>query len=233
MSVLEPSCFSCRLSTYCFPPGLDKDHLYLLDSLIDKQRLFHKNEYVYREKKDFTEIFIIRTGSVKTYNIANNGQIAITGFCYPGEILGMNAIAAKSYQENAVALDTVSVCALKYCEFVKLSNQFISFNQQLIKLMSEKLASQLITNHACSAESKIALFLLTISNKMKNYGTSGIDFSLSMSRDDIAKYLGLATETVSRILSKFKLRKILTCSNKAVHLQDILQLEILAAEATL
>lgn len=231
MPALEPSCFSCRLSPYCFPPGLDKDHIHLLDSLIDKQRVFHKNEYIYREKKDFTEIFIIRAGSVKTYNIANNGQIVITGFCYPGEILGMNAIAAKCYQENAVTLDTVSVCALNYGEFVKLSNRFIGFNQQLIKLMSEKLASQSISNHTCSAESKIALFLLTISHKMKNYGTSGIDFSLSMSREDIAKYLGLATETVSRILSKFKLKQIITCSNKSVHLQDILQLEILAAQA--
>lgn len=230
MSATNPSCFSCRLSSYCFPPGIDANHLHLLDSLVDKQKIYHRHEYIYHENKKFNSIYIIRSGSVKTYHIQPDGNTMITGFCYPGELLGLNAIASQHYMENAVALDTVSVCALDYAEFESLSTQFTGFNQQLIKLMSEKLASYPLTNQACSAESKLALFLLTISKKMKNYGTSGVDFSLSMSRVDIAKYLGLATETVSRILSKFQLNCWLTYSNKNIQIKDLLKLEELAAQ---
>jgi len=205
--------------------------LHLLDSLVNKQQLFHRNEFIFKENTRFTHIYIIRSGSVKTYNVTPDGTTVITGFLYPGELMGLNAIASEHYIENALALDTVSVCALNYAEFESLSTQFAGFNKQLIKLMSEKLASVCISNLSCSAESKLAVFLLTISKKMKNYGTSGVDFSLSMSRVDIAKYLGLATETVSRILSKFQLNSLLSYSNKNIQLKDITKLEALAAQA--
>lgn len=231
MSAISQSCSSCRLATYCFPPGINEKHLHLLDSLVNKQKLFHRNEFIYKENARFTHIYVIRSGSVKTYHVAPDGTEVITGFFYPGELLGLNAIAPEHYIENVLALDTVSVCALNYAEFESLSTQFAGFNKQLIKLMSEKMATSSIINLTCSAESKLAVFLLTISKKMKNYGTSGVDFSLSMSRVDIAKYLGLASETVSRILSKFQVNSLLSYSNKNIQLKDLVKLEELAAQA--
>jgi CRP/FNR family transcriptional regulator len=225
------SCSSCRLATYCFPPGIDKSHLHLLSELVNQQTILHRNEYIYRAFETFRKIFIIRSGSVKTFKINSNGEKIITGFCYPGEILGFDAIATKTYQENALALDTVSVCELNFNELEKLSSKFPSYQHQLVKLMSEKLSSNFFLNLSSSAESKIAFFLLTISNKMKNYGTTGMNFNLSMTREDIARYLGLATETVSRILSKFQLNNILECSKKNIFLKDYSQLQILASQA--
>lgn len=226
------SCSSCRLATYCFPPGINNSHLHLLNELVNQQTILHRNEYVYRTSETFRKIFIIRSGSVKTYKMNSHGEMIITGFYYPGEILGFDAIASKTYQENAIALDTLSLCELNFDELEKLSSKFPSYQHQLIKLMSEKISTNFFLNLSSSAESKIAFFLLTISNKMKNYGTSGINFSLSMTREDIARYLGLATETVSRIFSKLQLNNILECSKKNIIVKNYSQLECLAAQAT-
>ncbi len=225
------NCASCRLATYCFPPGIDSAHLHLLDSLVNQQTVLHRHDYVFKAAEPFKKIFIIRSGSVKTYKINAHGEMIITGFCYPGEILGLDAIASKTYQENALALDTLSLCELNFNELEKLSSKFPAYQHQLIKLMSEKLSTNFFLNLSSSAESKIAFFLLMISNKMKNYGTSGLDFNLSMSREDIAKYLGLATETVSRIFSKFQLNNVLECSKKNICVKDYPQLQSLASQA--
>ncbi len=225
------SCSSCRLATYCFPPGLDSDKLHLLSELVNQQRVLHRNDFLYKAHETFKKIIIIRSGSVKTYKINSNGEMTITGFCYPGEILGFNAIASKTYQENALALDTLSICELNYSELEKLSDKFPCFDHQLIKLMSEKLSTNFLLNLSSSAESKMAFFLLNISNKMKNYGTTGMNFNLSMTREDIARYLGLATETVSRILSKFQLNNVLECSKKNIIVKDHYQLQALASLA--
>ncbi len=225
------SCSTCRLATYCFPPGIDNAHLHLLNDLVNQQTVLHRNDYIYKAAEKFTKIFIIRSGSVKTYKINASGEMVITGFCYPGEILGLNAIASKTYQENALALDTLSLCELNFNELEKLSIKFPCYQHQLIKLMSEKLSSDFFLNLSSSAESKMAFFLLSISKKMKNYGTSGMNFNLSMTREDIARYLGLATETVSRILSKFQSNNVLECSKKNIQLKDQTQLQSLASQA--
>lgn len=231
MALHEQNCANCRLSTYCFPPGLNESHLHLLDNLVDKRRLYHRGDYLYKTGDAFSDIYIIRTGSVKTFKLNAQGDFTITGFCYPGEILGFNAIATEQYQENAIALDTVSVCALRYNQLEALSIQFPCFQKQLVNLMSEKISTHSVMNIASSAESKVAYFLITISAKMKNYGTTGLNVHLSMSREDIAKHLGLASETVSRILSKFQMNHLVELSKKTVILKDQFQLQALAAQA--
>lgn len=231
MTLEKQSCASCRLATYCFPPGLNESHLHHLDSLVDKQKIYHRGDFLYQVPDRFRSIYVIRSGSVKTFKVSMHGDINITGFCYPGEILGLNAIASNRYQENVVALDTVSVCALNYAELESLSIQFPCFQKQLIKLMSEKLSTQSALNMASSAEAKMAHFLISISTKMKNYGTTGLQFHLSMSREDIAKYLGLASETVCRILAKFQLNKWVECSKKSMLIKDCIQLQALAQQA--
>lgn len=231
MATHEQNCANCRLATYCFPPGLNETHLHYLDDLVDKRKLYHRGDFIYQSHEQFGNLYIIRSGSVKTYKQSCQGDITITGFCYPGEILGFNAIAANRYQENAIALDTVSVCALRYNELESLSTQFPCFQKQLVNLMSEKLSTHTVINFASSAESKVAYFLISISTKMKNYGTTGLNFHLSMSREDIAKHLGLASETVSRILSKFQVNHLVEFSKKSVVLKDLFKLQALAAQA--
>lgn len=231
MATHEQNCANCRLATYCFPPGLNESHLHLLDNLVDKQKLYHRGDFIYKSREHFSHIYIIRSGTVKTYKENTQGDVTITGFCYPGEILGFNAIAANQYQENAVVLDTVSVCALRYNELEALSREFPCFQKQLVNLMSEKLSTHTVMNYSSSAESKVAYFLISISTKMKNYGTTGLNFHLSMSREDIAKHLGLASETVSRILSKFQINHLVEFSKKSVILKDLFRLQALAAQA--
>lgn len=205
--------------------------MHLLDELVNKQHLFHRNEYLYKAQSPFKKIFIIRSGSVKTYKTNSLGDKMITGFFYPGEILGFNAIASYRYQENALVLDTLSICQLNFTALETLSVKFPSFQRKLIQLMSEKLSTRSILNLSSSAESKMAFFLLNISHKMKRYGTTGMHFSLSMTREDIALHLGLAKETVSRILSKFQSDNIVEYSNKSILVKDYLLLQSLAAQA--
>lgn len=223
-------CSSCRLASFCFAPTKNACEYTSLDNLIDKRLLYHRNEHIYRKHDPLKKIIILRSGSVKIYTQNAREENTILGFCYPGEILGFNAIASGRYQEHAIALDTVSTCELDYNQFEKMTKTFPAFQKQFIQLMSEQMSSAAFLSLSSSAESRIAFFLLSISKKMKNYGASGMSFNLRMTRSDIANYLGLASETVSRILAKFQLNNILNCSNKNVTLHDYHQLQTIASQ---
>lgn len=225
-------CSACKFSSFCFFPDSNKTFDANLEKIIKQSVLFHKNDFLYQSGTPFSTLAIIRSGCVKTYKINPNGDKTTTGFCYPGEILGLNAIAHNKYQEHAVALDTVSVCQLDFDAFEQLSLRFPKLQRYLISLMSEQLSNNLPPRLSSSAESKLAYFLLEISRKMKTFGISDKRLKLQMTRQDIAAYLGLATETVSRVLAKFQLRNILECSQKSILLKDYPTLQKLAFHAS-
>ena len=91
--------------------------------------------------------------------------------------------------------------------------------QQMMLLLSKK-----------NAEERVATFLVKLSQRFKARGYSETTFRLSMSRNEIGNYLGLAVETVSRIFTRFQKNNLLLVEGKEVHIEDIDQLYQLSGE---
>jgi CRP/FNR family transcriptional regulator, anaerobic regulatory protein len=215
------TCRNCSLAQLCLPQGLKSEELLQLDKLNLVQKTYQKGQHLVWETTPFSMLFTVRSGTFKSYKSHQNNQAHITGFYFPGELIGFESLHSKHYSTTIIALETSSVCEINYDMLLKTSTKIPKLQKQLFQLMSQKLCDNMIHLSICGAEQRIALFLLSISKRFMLRGFSSKQFHLSMSRQDIGNYLGLATETVSRILSQFSIDAIVEVKRRDITLKDI------------
>lgn len=221
LNKIKIACESCSLHELCLPLGLHGDDLKRLDSIISRSHPIKKNEVIFRQGDIFEGFYAIRSGSVKTVTMANDGSEQITGFHLPGEIVGMDAIGESCHPCSAIALETTSFCAIPYTQLESLTGELASLRHQLLRIMSQEIshdANLLMLLGKKTADERLASLLLSLSSRLSQRGFSPTEFNLSMSRNDIANYLGLAVETVSRLFTRFQEKGLIKVDGKFVQL---------------
>ncbi len=219
----QVSCSSCRLATICLPIALEATDIDKLDKIIQRGRPLQKGEHIYREGDQFTSVYAVRAGALKAYSLTDDGKEQVTGFYFPGEILGMDGISKNEYASSAKALETSAICEIPFERLGELSTRLPSLQRHFFQLMSQEIAQdqQLITMLSKnSAEQRVAALLLSISARNARRRLSANAFRLPMSRTDIGNYLGLTVETVSRVFSRFQKLGILAVDNKEIAIKD-------------
>ncbi|RLA07903.1 MAG: transcriptional regulator FNR [Gammaproteobacteria bacterium] len=211
-------CKHCGLHDICLPVSLSSADLDLFDNIIKRKTIFEKNKIIYNYGDNFKSIYAIKSGSIKTIKTdAKNTQII--GFYLPGELLGLDAISSNRHSCSAIAIETTALCEIPFAALDEMVIKIPGLGRQLIKIMSrEKESDEIrmtILSHN-SAKTRLARFLINLSNRFSNRSLSKKSFKISMSRIDTANYLGLALETVSRIFSTFKQDKIINIDNKII-----------------
>ncbi|HDY85908.1 MAG TPA: fumarate/nitrate reduction transcriptional regulator Fnr [Methylophaga aminisulfidivorans] len=217
------ACEECSLYRLCLPLGLHSDDLVQLDEIIKRSQNFSRGQALFSTSTDFNSIFVVRSGSFKTTVSAGDGREQVTGFYFPGEFVGLDAIYEQAYRSNAKALESSSVCELPYDQLQELGKNMPQLQMQMMSRLSKELSgdkSLMFLLGKKTAEEKLATFLLSISRRFKDRGFSANDFQLSMSRADIANHLGLAVETVSRLFSRFSDDRLIEIHNKAISITD-------------
>lgn len=221
---LKIACKNCSLATLCLPVGLDQVDVERLDNIIKRGRPLHRGDHLFRENDPFYGLRVVTSGSVKTYTPNEDGSEQVLGFHLPGELIGLDAITNERHNCSAVALETTGVCEIPFDQLELLSAKIPSLQHQIYRLLSCEIAHEsemlsLLANK--SAEERLATFLLSLSERMKNRGFSASDFFISMSRHEIGNYLGLAVETISRIFTRFQEEGLLEVDRKHILLKDI------------
>jgi CRP/FNR family transcriptional regulator len=146
----------------------------------------------------------VRAGTVKTYLLDADGREQVLGFHLPGEVIGLDAIHAARYPCNAVALDTVMLCRFSFPKMAMLATRMPGLQAQLFRLLSQDIGKAALLAGDFSADERMAAFLVALSRRFARRGFSATRLHLTMSRTDIANYLRLAPETVSRVLRRFQ-----------------------------
>lgn len=164
---------------------------------------------------------MVRSGSFKSYFQANSQTERIIGFYFPGEVIGFNAIASNHHEDTAVALETSSVCEINYANLLSLETKVPSLYRQLLVLMSQQLEPNRATSPGCDASQRIAIFLANLSLRYQHLGLASTQFRLSMSRQDIGQYLGLSTETVSRVLAQLARSGVIGVVRREIEILDM------------
>lgn len=217
------TCSSCRLADLCIPIALEMEDVNKLESIVSRGKPMSKGDHVYREEEDFKSIYAVRLGCVKTYRLTGDGKEQITGFYLPGEVFGVDGVAGSSHSNSAVALETSAICAIPFERLEELSSSIPSLQRHLFTLMGREIAEdqKLITLLSKnSADERMAALFLSLSRRYAMRGLSEKHIRLPMSRGDIANYLGLTVETVSRVLSRLQKQNIIEIDNKEVTIID-------------
>lgn len=221
-------CTTCVFSQACLSQGYAKSDLADLHVLVDHVGPYKPGDHLFREGDAFNAIAAVRGGTVKTFIIDAAGNEQVLGFYLPGEVIGLNAIHSERYRCNAVALDTVTLCRFSFPQLSLLATRMPGLQQQLFKLLSLDIgkASLLAGDH--SADERLAAFMVLLSRRYAARGFSPRRYTLTMARADIANYLRLAPETVSRILKRFSNEGLIEVQQRDVHLVDMERIEALA-----
>ena len=224
----------CSLRQLCLPAGISAGELQKLDSIVRRRRPVAQNERLYRPGDAMGAVYVARDGAFKTVTISEQGEEQIIGFHLPGELIGLDALADGTHRCEAVALTTANVCEVPFEELSEVASQLPGLQQQLLRVIGQSVCrdhdhlGMLVRRQAVE---RIALFLHGLAERYRSIGDSATSFRLPMSRDDIARYLGLALETVSRGFGKLQDDGVIEVTGRMVEVRDPAELDRLAHDA--
>lgn len=224
------ACKDCGIYRLCYAVGGDAD-LSLLDVLVKNRRTYKRGELIYRIGEPFRAVFAIRRGAVKTSLLTDDGRVQITGFHTSGEVLGLHAINNDCYNCEARALEATSVCEVPFEHYEKLAFQAPELQRQMLRIMGEEIVhnqEMMLLLGKKKAEERLATFLVNLSRRLARHGRPALEFKLGMSRSDIGNYLGLAEETVCRIITRFEEKSLISTERRLVRLESMDRLQALA-----
>lgn len=230
---LKVSCKQCNLRELCFPHGMNDDELVNLDAVVDRPKPVHKNDYLYHDGDKAVAMYAVRSGCIKTMTESANGDEQIVGFHMPGELFGLDGFGEGEHTCNAVALESSSVCELPLDKLESLCHEVPGLQKQMRRIMGKEVTSDhklLLLLGKMTAEERLASFLLSMSSRMQERHWSANEFNLTMPRRDIANYLGVAVETVSRLFASFQGEKIIEVERRHITILDMNRLKTMVGE---
>jgi CRP/FNR family transcriptional regulator len=230
LKTLRGTCMQCQVRELCLPSGLSEEEVREVDRAIEHRRLLKPGELLFHVGQAFRQLYLVHAGSVKTFVIDNEGKERVIGFHLAGEVLGLNAIAGKAHACAAQALETCGICEIPFDNLEKLAHGFPVLQHHLLSLMSHEIRQEELTIllGAASAEQRLAILLLNLSDRQRQRHLFAKAIRLSMSRRDIGNYLGLALETVSRVFTRLQRRGLIAVDGREVNINNLDALRLLA-----
>lgn len=211
------------MSAICLPLGLDKADISKLEEVVKSTSVKHAGDKILLQGDPFDKVYAVKSGMCKSYRFDTSGTEYIQSFHLPGELFGLDAIYAKRYGFTVEALDTTVVCEMDYQELKSLCASVPALQNQLFNLLSRDLYNSHINpieHFEQTAEQKLAGFLHNLLSRFHLRGHTSMELHLSMSRRDIANHLGLAPETISRLLKRFQENGVVVINNRLVAITD-------------
>lgn len=214
----------CAKKVSLFTSLSDSD-LNKVADLITK-KAFEKGDIIFSEGDLFDKLFIINNGSIKIYTSTKDGKEQILYILKSGEFLGdLNLLKNDIFKFNAMALESTNMCIIHKDDFdgliksnPEISIKILEYAHDRITLL-ENLVQTLTTK---DVEVRLASLLINLSNTFGIKTDIGIEITLPLTREDMANFIGVTRETVSRKLSYFQSQNIIELfENKIILIKDI------------
>lgn len=237
-------CDNCSMQAICQPIGTDNQPIDLTNNYLTR-RVEVSTEAnssqplppsidtrLFEQASPLTAIFAVCSGTFKLCQTNDAGIEKIVGFRFPGELMGEDALFLETYNYSAISLGDNSVCEVVIEPLSACSQLAPELQQNLIQLLIKQSYEQQRNAHAItgkkSADCLLAAFLLNICQRNAKHSGNESAFELTISRQDIACFLGIRRETLSRLLSKFQHEQLISLKGKQLSLLSLNQLKQLA-----
>jgi CRP/FNR family transcriptional regulator len=224
----KAACQHCMMETICthLPGNLGNECK--LNPVVKLAQNLKRKELLYSYHDPFKCIFVVSSGTIKTFQIDMNGQERIQNFYLPGEVIGLEAIQTGFYPYSAIAVTASTVCEIPFDNLLDFVADIPALQKHIITTLGYRInQGHYVT--APSAEQRLAAFIIDMSQRL-NHDNTHPDIELPMSRYDIGNYLGLAPETISRIFTRFQQAKLLHVQQKRITLTNPSKLQWIAKD---
>lgn len=220
---LRHSCSECALQELCLPASINGEDLDQLDRVVRTRQSVGAGEHLYNVGDPFRSLYVIREGSAKTWVTGEQGSLQILGFHLRGEILGLDALMDERHQCTAEVMENASICELPYNHLQAVCARVPGLQRQFMRIISREIFNDqkhLVMMGSRHAVERLAIFLHSFSQRQRRLGLSARQIVLPMSRADLANYLGLVTETVSRLFTRLHEHDIIRVQRRTVDILD-------------
>jgi CRP/FNR family transcriptional regulator len=200
----ESHCSTCGARAFSVCAGLDRADLANLDEIAERVAVKTGDSLV-REGETANHLFNITSGSVRIYKLLPDGRRQITGFLFAGDFVGL--ATGEAYGFTAEAIEDSTLCRFRKRDYRALVRDTPALEAALLDRAIHELAAaqnQILLLGRKTARERIASFLLDLPSRDPLRPSRDDHVRLPMTRMEIADYLGLTIETVSRELTKLK-----------------------------
>ncbi|MCB9957109.1 MAG: helix-turn-helix domain-containing protein [Rhodospirillaceae bacterium] len=214
-------CGTCPVRPLTVCAVLDDEEISRLADIVQTVRVDAQHT-IFSEGDPATNVFNVTSGTAKLYKLLPDGRRQITGFLFGGDFMGLSVNERYAYTAETVSATTI--CRFARRKLDTLMDEFPKLQRRLFSLASTELAAaqdQMLLLGRKTAREKIASFLIMLSDRAARRGQRDNPVALPMGRADIADYLGLTTETVSRTFTQLKSSGVISLlENNRVDLID-------------
>lgn len=197
-------CGRCQVGEVAFCTGLSNSDIQRLSTVVGQIQM-PSGTAVFREGEAAVHLYSVALGTLKLYKLMPDGRRQITAFLFPGDFFGLAVDGGYAY--TAEALSPVVLCRFPRRKLDQVLEDVPRIEKRLLGLAIDELAAaheQMLLLGRKTAKEKVASFLMMLSRRAERRGLAASPIALPMSRSDIADYLGLTIETVSRTLTQLK-----------------------------
>jgi CRP/FNR family transcriptional regulator len=195
-------CDDCRTRGYAICGALAPHELPQLAAIASTRRL-ERGQVLFYEADPASDVFTVTDGTLKLFKLMSDGRRQITGFLLSGDFVGL--AFGDAYVYSAEAVTPVTVCRFPRREFLRVLEAHPALEKELLSRASTEIAGaqeQMLLLGRKTARERVASFLVRL--RARGGAAPGAALDLPMSRTDIADYLGLTIETVSRTFTSLK-----------------------------
>ncbi len=231
---LRQSCADCALNQLCLPASIGGADLDRLDQLVKQRLPLERGDILFREGTKQPALFVVRSGSLKTFVTLPEGDVQILGFHIAGELVGLDGLSGDGHRCTAEALERSSLCEVPFDSLTEVAAKVPGLQHQLFRVMSREFGREMqhpVMMGRKHAMSRLAIFLRSLSERLEGIGHDPHLLTLSMTRQELANYLGLVIETVSRLFSRMQSQGVLEVDRRSVRIVDPVALAALAEKA--
>ena len=223
------SCGDCDWSDCCVNRASHAGNVTDVDG--SRTAAYRRGATLYRQGDSLDSLFFLRSGSAKSVVSTRDGFEQIVTFHFPGDLLGFDGVTSGRHQTTLSLLETSGVCRIPLAKLRSESVNNASLWDDIIRTVAAEIAEK--QNYAVllgqkSVHARFATFLCYLSSKFASRGCSDAEFNLSMSRQDIANYLSMAVETLSRLVSDFQRKGVIEVDRRFVRITDVPMLRDIA-----
>jgi CRP/FNR family transcriptional regulator len=213
----HPLCEDCGVRSVAVCAAVGREQLPRLTAMASGRRV-ESGQTLFQEGDIADEVFSLTEGMLKLYKLMADGRRQIVGFLVPGDFLGL--AFGRTYVYSAEAVVPTTVCRFRRPQFLSLLEDCPALEKEILGRTSNELAAaqeQMLLLGRKTARERVASFIAALARRRKL--APGTPLELPMSRADIADYLGLTIETVSRTLTLFRKEGLIELPDK--HLVEI------------
>jgi len=167
------ACPNCPVQPRCVPAAFEPGLMHEFEQLVGQQARVRKGESLYRIGDTFEALFAIQSGSFKTVTLSEDGYEQLTGYRFPGEVMGSDRIDIGAYREEAFAIVDSEVCPLPFDAVERLASRRPALERSLYRLLSREVARDrrsMLLLGSIRAEQRLVAFLLDVAARYQALG---------------------------------------------------------------